>query len=247
MDASILNHVSPEIRNLIFEWLFTSDYAVTLKTGKIQHPLTQTCRQMRREALRMYLSATLFNAHLDDLPALPLARWLSTIGPDLCLLLRDIQIWDIHMLNGTLHGSETSREMLRDGTKDGEVFVLQSLGRQVFHKSWYLKDIVLHLQAIGIGLERFCVVQEDGSLRQTSHFAIVRSSELDGLENVASQIEEFGLSERERESLIWQLDQGRREVRLLDGRRNIILNFDANRKLVSIRQEFIPRDEEFYM
>jgi hypothetical protein len=44
-----------------------------------------------------------------------------------------------------------------------------------------------------------------------------------------------------------QLDQGKREIRLLEGRRNIILNFDTGRRLMSMRQEFIPRNEEFYL
>lgn len=247
MEASSLSRLSPEIRNLIYDSLFTTDYAVTLSTGRIQHPLTLTCCQMRRETLGMYLASTPFNAHLDDRPATPLACWLRTIGPDLCLLLREVNIWDLHMLNGTLHGVETTRKMLEEGTEDGRPFVLQPVGRQVFHKSWYLKDIILPLQSIGIGLERFCVLQEDGTLKQTSHFAIIPSSENSGLESVVSRAEEFGLSERERRSLVRQLEQGKREIRLLDGRRNIILNFDSGRKLVSMRQEFIPRDEEFYM
>lgn len=245
MDASTLTRLSPEIRNLVYEFLFTTDYAVTLKTGRIQHPLTLTCRQVRRETLGMYLSLTPFNAHLDDRPAIPLARWLRTIGPELCLLLREVNIWDLHMLNGSLHGVEMTQQMLKDGTKDGEPFVLQPVGRQVFHKSWYLKDIILPLLSIGIGLERFCILQDGDVLKQTSHFAIVPSSEPKGVQSFTMLAEEFGLSERERASLMRQLEQGRREIRLLDGRRNIILNFDSGRKLISMRQEFIPRDEEF--
>ena len=137
--------------------------------------------------------------------------------------------------------------MLSEGSEYGEPFVLQAIGRQVFHRSWYLKDIILPLQSIGIGLERFCIVQDDGSLKQTSHFAIVPSLEPSGVESVMSRAEEFGLSEHERTSLLKQLEQGRREIRLLDGRRNIILKFDSDQRLISMRQEFIPRDEEFYM
>lgn len=195
----------------------------------------------------MYLGLTPFNAHLDDLPAMPLANWLRTIGAEKCLLLREVNIWDIHMLNGTLHGVETTRQMLKDGTEDGEPFVLQPVGRQLFHRSWYLKDIILPLQSIGIGLERFCIVQNDGMLKQTSHFAIVPTSKPTGVDSVMSRVEEFGLSERERASILDSLEKGKREIRVLDGRRNIILKFDSDQRLQSVRQEFIPRDEEFYM
>ena len=247
MDASVLVRLSPEIRNAIYEYTFTTDYAVTLKTGAIEHPLTATCRQIRNETLGMYLALTRFNAHLDDGPATPLARWLKMIGPDLSLLLREVNIWDMHMLNGTLHGTETTQQALQDGTEDDEAYVLRPVGRQVFHRSWYLKDIILALQSIGLGLARLCIVQDEDKLKQTSHFAIMPSSELSGVESGFALAEEFGLSDSERVSLMAQLDQGRREIRLLEGRRNIILNFDSTHKLTSMRQEFVPRDEEFYL
>ena len=75
MDRSILARLSPEIRNTIYEFTFTSEYAVTLRDNAVLHPLTSTCRQLRSETLAMYLALTTFNAHLDDGPALPLARW----------------------------------------------------------------------------------------------------------------------------------------------------------------------------
>jgi len=247
MDASGLSALSPELRNLIYEFLFTSNYAVTLAHGKIMHPLTRTCRQMRHETLTMYLSLTPFNSHLDDQPATPLAHWLRGIGPDLCLLLREVNIWDLHMLNGVLHGLKSTQRKLQKGSASGEPFVLRPVGREVFHSSWYLKDIIVALQSIGIGLERFCTVQASGSLKQTSHFAIVRLAESKGVDHIVSYMDEFGLSVSEHERLVAQLREGQREVRFLDGRRNIILKFDAGQKLISMRQEFIPRDEEFYM
>lgn len=195
----------------------------------------------------MYLSLTAFNAHLDDGPAHPLARWLTTIGPELCLILKEANIWDMHMLNGGLHGVETTQSMLQNGTEDGEQYVLRRIGREIFHKNWFLKDIKLPLQSMGIGLERFCIVQMDGSLKQTSHFALMLSSELRGDDHCAEMAAEFGLSEREQMSLASQLEKGKTEIRLLDGRRNIILNFDAEQRLVSMRQEYIPRDEDFYL
>ena len=245
----MLARLSPEIRNKIYEYTFTTSRkcAVTLGTNGIQHPLTMTCCQIRNESLGMYLSMTPFNAHLDDGPAIPLARWLSAIGPERCLQLHEINIWDMHMLNATLHGVETTQRMLTEGTKDGEAYVLRPVGRQMFHRSWYLKDIILPLQSIGIGLERFCVVQGRDSLKQTSYFALTPSSGSDDMEQSSALADEFGLSDRQRASLITQIGEGRKEIQLLDGRRIITLNFDSSYRLTSMRQEFIPRDEEFYI
>ena len=82
---------------------------------------------------------------------------------------------------------------------------------------------------------------------RTSEFAILPASELGDVESGIALAESLGLSDAERISLIKQLDQGKREIRLPEGRRNIILNFDTGRRLMSMRQEFIPRDEEFYL
>ena len=247
MDSSLLTRLSPEIRNAIYEHVFTTDYAITLKTGGIQHPLTTTCRQLRAESLGMYLALTCFNAHLDDGPATPLANWLRTIGAEKCLLLRDVNIWDMHMLNGTLHGIDTTQRMLRTGSKEGETYVLRAVGRQLFHRSWYLKDIILPLQSIGVGLERFCIVQDGQDLKQTSSFALVPALGLTGVQNSIALAEEFGLSEKERISLSAQLSHGANKVRLFEGRRIITLDFDSEQRLNSMHQEFIPRDEEFYI
>ena len=195
----------------------------------------------------MYLALTSYNAHLDDGPATPLAQWLLTLGVERCLLLREVNIWDLHMLNGTLHGVEATQRVLSETTDEGKPYILRPVGRQVFNKSWYLKDIVLAFQSIGLGLARFCIVQEGDKLKQTSHFAIMPTSDFGGVESGFAIAEELGLSDTERINLMSQLEQGRREIRLLEGRRNIILNFDPTHKLTSIRQEFIPRDEEFYL
>lgn len=247
MEASIFTRLSPEIRNIVWQYSLSSQYAITLRSNAILHPLTSTCRQIRDETLEMYLDLTSFNAHLDDGPATPLAQWLQTMGSAACLLLREVNIWDMHMLNGTLHGVETTQRMLRQGTLEGESYVLRPVGRQVFHRSWYLKDIILPLQTIGLGLARFCIVENGNRVKETSHFAIMPSSELRGVESAVALAEEFGLSEKERANVMAQLDSGRREIRLFEGRRNIILNFDSDQRLVSMRQEFIPRDEEFYL
>jgi hypothetical protein len=112
-----------------------------------------------------------------------------------------------------------------------------------------LKDVILALQAIGLGLARFCVVDGGGEkvLKETSRFAIMPSTELHGLESTAALVAEFGLSDLERASLVRQLEAGKREVRLLEGRRSIVLSFDVTHRITSMRQEFIPRDEEYYL
>lgn len=249
MEASTFVRLSPELRNLVYHHVFTTDYAVTLKTNGIQHPLTLTCRQIRRETLRMYLSLTTFNAHLDDGPTTPLAHWLQTIGAEMCLLLREVRIWDMHTLNATLRGTESTERMLTgEKAEDGGTYVLRPVGRQFFYKSWFLKDINLPLRSLGLGLERICILRDDGSLKQTSQFALLPiTSPPAVVDGCAAMAEEFGLSEAEQTSLARQLGQGREEIRLLDGRRHVILKFDAQRRLVSMRQEFIARDEEFYL
>ena len=239
--------LSPELRNLIYEYCFTSAYAVTLQDKSTLHPLTSTCRHLRSETLSMYLALTTFNAHLDDGPATPLAHWLQTLGRDRCLLLGEVNIWDLHMLNATLHGEATTQQLLNSGTEHGDEYVLRPIGRQVFHKSWYLKDIIPAFQSMGLGLARFCIVEPGDRLKQTSKFAILPASELGGVESGVALAESLGLSDVERVSLMAQLDRGEREICLREGRRWIRLCFDTGQKLISISQEFVGRDEEFYL
>jgi hypothetical protein len=66
---------------------------VTLKHDRVQHALTRTCRRIRTESLGLYYSLTRFNAHLDDGPATPLAAWLRVLGPDLTVLVNEINVW----------------------------------------------------------------------------------------------------------------------------------------------------------
>lgn len=249
MDNSKLACLSPEIRNAIYEFTFVSEYAITLQHNGILHPLTSTCRQLREETLQMYLALTIFNAHLDDGPAIPLAEWLKTIGAERCMLLGEVNIWDMHMLNATLHGVESTQRLLQEGANEEDrhlPYVLRPIGRQVFHKSWYLKDIIPAFQTIGLGLARFCIKDGD-RLKETSKFAIMPASDLDDVDKCAELAESLGLKDAERLSLKEQLDQGKREIWLWEGRRNIILNFDSSQRLVSMRQQYISRDEEFYL
>lgn len=117
MDSSPFAQLPRELRDLIYHYTFTtpSDRASTLQDAQIQHPLTRTCRALRDETLALYFSLTRFNAHLDDGPATPLARWLVAMGAQRCLGLREVNVWDMHMLNGVLHGQKAAEAMLRDG------------------------------------------------------------------------------------------------------------------------------------
>lgn len=269
MDASPFSLLPQELRDHIYTLLFTTTYATTLATSRIQHPLTRTCRQLRNETLPLHLSLTRFNAHLDDGPATPLAQWLQTIGPAQCLRLREVNIWDLHMLNGSLHGVRATERMLASGPAAGigaaddegegkgeggnaqqqhRFYVLKPVGRDIFHGTWYLKDIVLALQDIGLMLQRFCEVVEgdDRQVKQTSHFAIQHADDDDNKCRLGLAAQ-FGLSDHEREDLAKQLNEGKRLIQLHEGRRNIFLAYDEARRLVAMRQQFIPRDEEFYM
>ncbi|CAK3898450.1 Hypothetical predicted protein [Lecanosticta acicola] len=177
-----LSRLSPELRNLIYEHAFTSPYAVTLPpaspTRHHQHPLTLTCRAIRHESLPMYYFLTDFNAHLDDGPATPLAKWLKVLGPDLVACIGQINIWDMHMLNGTLHGIDSTARLLSPGigAASDQKYVLRPLGDWAIQTGWYLEDVILSLRSMGMDLLRFCIVSEPGEdsiPKLTSEFAIV--------------------------------------------------------------------------
>jgi hypothetical protein len=249
MDSSHLSRLAPELRNLIYEFTFTSNFAVTLKSGGNQHALTMTCRQIRHETLGLYHSISRFNAHLDDGPAIPLARWLRAIGRENCLLLDEVNIWDMHMLNATLHGEDVTQRLLKSGTCDGKAYVLQPLGSWLLKRGWYLKDIVLALHSIDLSLARLCVTTQPGEdVSMTSHFAIVRSNPQEAQDEQAqleALCDKLGcFDERMRKQLILELADGQQEVRLRHSRRDIVLQFEGL-GLISLRQEFIPHDEDF--
>lgn len=96
MEESMLARLPPELRNQIYHHTFASKFAVKLDSGRIQHPLTRTCRQIRRETLQMYYIATSFNANLSDGPITPLLQWLQCIGPESVILVQQVRIWDMH-------------------------------------------------------------------------------------------------------------------------------------------------------
>lgn len=93
MDSSSFMRLSPELRNLIYEYALANRYAVTLQDSQVEHSLTKVCRQIRQETLPMYFGRTRFNAHLDDGPMTPLARLLQALDPELVLAVEEINIW----------------------------------------------------------------------------------------------------------------------------------------------------------
>lgn len=100
MESSSLALLPRELRDIIYQYTFTSPYAVTLQPGHIQHPLTKTCSQLRRETIILYYSLTRFNAHLDDGPATPLVNWLAnTSNNELIFRVEEINIWVINRLS----------------------------------------------------------------------------------------------------------------------------------------------------
>ncbi|TKA50475.1 hypothetical protein B0A55_12950, partial [Friedmanniomyces simplex] len=158
MDTSPFARLSPELRNTIYEFAFDSNYAVTLQRNATQNGIMRTCRQIRHETLGMYYSLSRFNAHLDDGPLTPLARWLEVLGRDLCLLLREVNVWDMHMLNATLHGVESTEQLLRSTMADGEMYVLQPTGSSLVQDGWYPEILVEALHHLGLEIRNLSLV-----------------------------------------------------------------------------------------
>ncbi|EMC94833.1 hypothetical protein BAUCODRAFT_141096 [Baudoinia panamericana UAMH 10762] len=176
MEASPFARLSPELRNLIYEYAFASKYAVTLEHNRIQPGISRTCRRIREESLTMYYASTTFNAHLDDGPTTPVSRWLTHIGHWHSLLLQRLQIWDMHMLNATLHGLEATQLLLRNGDEEGTPLTLVPTGSWLLHQGWYLKDIIIALRKMDLELRRFArVLPPSAQSWPTSLFAITPS------------------------------------------------------------------------
>ncbi|GIZ39465.1 hypothetical protein CKM354_000284700 [Cercospora kikuchii] len=190
MELSPLYRLSPELRNQIYEHVFASRYAVMLQHNSCQHALTKTCRQIRRETLAMFYSLTSFNAHLDDGPATPLTRWIKVIGPETVCGIERINVWDLHMLQFTIHGLSATRRIFSTGaidhkwyrihgtssgedelgdlgprndqaTKDRTTYVLRPI--HIRFASRELKDVFLTLHSMGLGLAQFHIVKPNNS------------------------------------------------------------------------------------
>lgn len=193
------------------------------------------------------------------------------------------------MLNGTLHGKEATQRLLKQGppledigpseehqaagpwskasvdipeANPTQAYVLRPIGNWVFNRGWYLKDIILALHSMGLGLARFCITDKtcpeggEGRVKLTSEFAIVSLDSHDEVQGCSSDKEgsvfqdsytevnslakQFGLSGKARESLILHLAAGERTVILREGHRKLVLEFDpkGRHRLSSMRQEF---------
>ncbi|KAK3113342.1 hypothetical protein LTR53_009464 [Teratosphaeriaceae sp. CCFEE 6253] len=188
MDASPLARLSPELRNLIYDHCFdTPHQAITLKPGLIQPALALTCRQLRRETLQLYYTLARFNAHLDDGPATPLAHWFTILGRENVLLLREVNVWDMHMLNATLHGADSTARLLGSLTDEGKRYVLQPTGSWLLNRGWYLKELVVALHPMGLEIRNLSTVEIGAEAappvltprkpERTSHFALVPVSD----------------------------------------------------------------------
>lgn len=117
----------------------------------------------------MFYSMTRFNAHLEDGPTTPLTKWLRGLNPQNIDLIKELNIWDLHHLNGTLYGSETAAEKLQErpppcALRGEKKYILRPLDNWVFAKygttkTW--KDIMIALYDVGFGLLQLCVVDVD--------------------------------------------------------------------------------------
>lgn len=254
----MLTRLSPELRNRIYEYSFASNYAITLRSRCVEHPLTKVCRRLRSECRGMYYALSRFNAHLDDGPAYPLATWLKSLGRDRTLLLNEVNIWDMHMLNATLHGTESTADMLASTTKDGKRYVLQPTGSWVLNRGWYLKDIFMALHSMGLELRNLALLNawddQVSRANMTSHFAIVPSVEtVEGHSASCARavlrdlLGHLGFTDDMIDAAIRGVldsgNEGCREVKVRRGRRDIFLYFDRG-DLKSIRQTFVPREGE---
>lgn len=182
MDNSPFVLLSPELRNIIWEYVFRTSlgntHTVTLLDGSIFWPLTRTCRQIRYETLAMHLSLTTFNAHFNDGPSTPLAIWLTTLGPERVLQLREIKIWGLHDLDGTLHGAHATRRALQCGVDGSSSCVLQPVRSQYYEWHRWLGELETTLKVMGLGLAQLCKVAENGIVLGTSRWAIVESGDV---------------------------------------------------------------------
>jgi hypothetical protein len=127
----------------------------------------------------MHLALTTFNVHLDDGPVDPLANWLQTLGPEQCLQLRKVNVWDLHNSQGTLLGSEATKLALEAG-EQSKPLVLRQLVQIYWTPAW-LHELTPRLEAMGLGVMRFCIV-DGASGTGTSRFALVRLDEVETLD-----------------------------------------------------------------
>lgn len=194
---------------------------------------------------------TRFNAHLENGPTTPLLKWLRGQDPQHLLVISELNVWDLHHLNGTLYGEETARAVLLKGPQDtSKKYILQPVAKWVFAEHGFqkvLKEIILALHSVGLGLLRFCIVDrsydedddlddenEEKRVSPTSSFALVwldsrPAGEIftDSDTNIDWLAHDNELSECARAELIHRLADGQVEVEILDGMRRLIFDFTS--------------------
>jgi hypothetical protein len=263
MEGSPLATLAPELRNRIYEFVFDTEYAVTLKDDGMQHALTKTCRRLREETLELYYSLAKLNAHLDDGPSTPVAKWLKKIGPKNVLLLNEINVWDLHMKNATIYGHESTQRLLNSCPADGKKYSLQPTGTWLMNQGWYLKAVVIALHSMGLELRNLGKTASvpGYKVEMTSDFAMVprsdasaqfaeRRPELEAFPEFRDLLAHLGFTEDMLEEAADHMTktkgfaEGCKEIRMRRGRRDIFLYF-TDGMFTSIRQTFIPREEEF--
>lgn len=202
----------------------------------------------------MFYSLTRFNAHLDDGPSTPLLRWVRGLDPQLLLVINELNIWDLHDLKGTLYGEDRAQALLMEGPQDvGKKYVLQPVSDWIFAQHGFqktLKEVIVALQSVGIGILRFCVVDHEyeetdnaGAMVEdraaslvspTSWFSLMRldskpvghiftdcNTNIDWLANVS------GFSESARAELICKLTDNQIKVEVFDGSRRVMFDFTS--------------------
>lgn len=182
MSTSPFLLLSAELRNLIYQHTFSTDFAVEFGNAKIQHPLTKTCRQIRHEALAMYYTSTKFNAHLRDGPITPLTHWLRVIGRDTCLLVREIRLWDLHdNVLTILSPGAAARYLQHETTVSRSLSERCSLPIDNALPPWQRHELWDIIGELGLGLRQLQEQYQGSSIVfNTSLYALTRLEDVGG-------------------------------------------------------------------
>lgn len=163
MDASLFARLSPELRNQIYELSYTLPNRVSLgpATGPInaQSALTRTCRQVRRESLLIYYTQARFSAHLNDGPISPLIDWYRAIGPQACLLIPEINVFDMHNHMLSLWSVGMAEEVIANPARRDVSYRVTDVGRLDknnvrFNAGQYVIQLQPALKEMGLDLRQ---------------------------------------------------------------------------------------------
>lgn len=104
----------------------------------------------------MYYAATCFSAHLDDGPVTPLANWFQAIGREAILLIREVEVFDLHDSQLLLW---SPAEAERASTKESVYYNIEyrDLAKDWLPHCWqfggFAKDAVAYVRALQCALE----------------------------------------------------------------------------------------------